>query len=413
MSSVFVPSWTYPSLNEICDVRDGTHDSPKYVENGFPLITSKNLRPEGLDFGNVNYISQDDYDAIEKRSAVSDGDILFGMIGTVGNPVIVRKNRLFSVKNVAIFKFHDHLTVLNKYLFYVLNSDYVARQIAKESKGGTQQFVSLKVLRALKIPLPPIETQKQIAAVLEKADQLRKDCQQMEQELNNLAQSVFIDMFGDPVTNPKGWSKVPLSLIVSDYLGGKSLVAADDESTEYRNKVLKISAVTSGEFNPSEVKPLPNDYEPPEGHFVQKGDLLFSRANTTELVGATTMVFDDYEGLALPDKLWRFVWADENNISPVFIWQQLSNIGMRAEISKLSSGSGGSMKNISKGKLKTLEVIFPPLGLQVKYEEMYLKLRTEKLHNASMKRLVEEGFSSLMQRAFKGELNLTPAQQVA
>ncbi|WP_180836584.1 restriction endonuclease subunit S, partial [Vibrio parahaemolyticus] len=103
------------------------------------------------------------HDAIEKRSAVSDGDILYGMIGTVGNPVIVKKDRDFSVKNVAIFKFLEESLIFNKYLFYVLSSDFVARQISKESKGGTQKFVSLKVLRGLKIPLPPLETQKQIA----------------------------------------------------------------------------------------------------------------------------------------------------------------------------------------------------------------------------------------------------------
>ncbi|TOM45702.1 restriction endonuclease subunit S, partial [Vibrio parahaemolyticus] len=85
------------------------------------------------------------------------------MIGTVGNPVIVKKDRDFSVKNVAIFKFLEESLIFNKYLFYVLSSDFVARQISKESKGGTQKFVSLKVLRGLKIPLPPLETQKQIA----------------------------------------------------------------------------------------------------------------------------------------------------------------------------------------------------------------------------------------------------------
>ncbi|WP_228050723.1 restriction endonuclease subunit S [Pontibacterium sinense] len=307
----------------------------------------------------------------------------------------------------------NNKTLCPNYLkFWVQSAQFISDMVRKAT-GANYPAVTDKVIKESRIPLPPLETQKQIAAVLEKADQLRKDCQQMEQELNNLAQSVFIDMFGDPVNNPKGWDKVPLSTIVSDYVGGKSLVAADDDSTEYRNKVLKISAVTSGEFKSQEVKPLPNDYEPPEEHFVRKNDLLFSRANTTELVGATTMVFDEFSGLVLPDKLWRLVWVDEENISSVFVWQLLTNIGMRAEISKLASGSGGSMKNISKGKLKTLEVILPPKDVQEKYEEIYLKLRAEKLMNKSMKVLVSDGFSSLMQRAFKGELNLNPAQQVA
>lgn len=293
-----------------------------------------------------------------------------------------------------------------------LDLKYLCRVLEKYDvtpfvKGATRQKLSKTDASRIPLPLPPLETQKQIAAVLEKADQLRKDCQQMEQELNSLAQSVFIDMFGDPVTNPKGWEVKPLSSIVEDFEGGKSLVAADDESTLYKNKVLKISSVTSGEFKPEEVKPLPNEYEPPVEHFVKKDDLLFSRANTTELVGATTMLFEDYENLLLPDKLWRFVWEDKEAVSPVFIWRLLCDVGMRREISKLSSGSGGSMKNISKGKLKTLPIILPKLELQKKFEKVYMKLRKELADNAECSFLSEQAFNSLMQRAFKGELNLT------
>lgn len=292
-----------------------------------------------------------------------------------------------------------------RYLYYFLCSP-TFRDWSGASDGANIKNIRTSELAKFKIPRPPLETQKKIAAVLEKADQLRKDCQQMEQELNSLAQSVFIDMFGDPVTNPKGWDKAPLSAIIDEFLGGKSLVAADDQNTEFSNRVLKISAVTSGEFKPKESKPLPNEYEPQAEHFVKAGDLLFSRANTTELVGATTMVFDDHKGLVLPDKLWRFVWKDDNSLSPVFIWQQLCEAGVRKEMSKLSSGSGGSMKNISKGKLKTLSVILPPLELQKNFELVYTKLRAELSHNKKQIQLAEEVFSSLMQKAFKGELNL-------
>lgn len=284
-----------------------------------------------------------------------------------------------------------------KFLFFYL------KQLKLEDAGYSRHF---KFLKETFIPLPPLETQKKIAAVLEKADQLRKDCKQMEQELNSLAQSVFINMFGDPVTNQKGWEKSPLSSITDDFLGGKSLVAADDNNTEFTNRVLKISAVTSGEFKPTESKPLPNDYQPQDEHFVQVGDLLFSRANTTELVGATSMVFEEYNNLLLPDKLWRFIWNKEKPVSTVFIWQQLSSEAVRKEISKLSSGSGGSMKNISKGKLKTLPVILPPVELQEKFERVYMKLRAELQNNKQQVQFSEQAFNALMQKAFKGELNL-------
>ena len=100
-------SWRWVRFSEVMDVRDGTHDSPKYIETGIPLVTSKNISGGGLYFSNVKYISREDADKINERSNVDTGDILFAMIGSIGNPVIVNKDREFCVKNVALFKNYD------------------------------------------------------------------------------------------------------------------------------------------------------------------------------------------------------------------------------------------------------------------------------------------------------------------
>ena len=94
--------WEVKTLGEVYDVRDGTHDSPKYVESGYPLITSKNLKDKGLSFENVQYITEADYNKINARSAVHKGDVLFAMIGTIGNPTIVEVEPNFAIKNVAL-----------------------------------------------------------------------------------------------------------------------------------------------------------------------------------------------------------------------------------------------------------------------------------------------------------------------
>lgn len=88
-------SWRWVRFSEVMDVRDGTHDSPKYIETGIPLVTSKNISGGGLYFSNVKYISREDADKINERSNVDTGDILFAMIGSIGNPVIVNKDREF------------------------------------------------------------------------------------------------------------------------------------------------------------------------------------------------------------------------------------------------------------------------------------------------------------------------------
>jgi type I restriction enzyme S subunit len=242
--------------------------------------------------------------------------------------------------------------------------------------------------------------------VLEKADTLRSQCQQMEQELNSLAQTVFLDMFGDPVRNEKNWRTCKLKELVADLQGGKSIAASENEENAGKNRVLKISAVTWGEFRPAESKPLSNSYTPPKEHFVRPNDLLFSRANTTELVGATSLVFSTPTNVLLPDKLWRFLWNDDKAQSQVFMWQLLSNQSVRRELSKISTGSGGSMKNISKAKLYDFEIIYPDKQLQLDFELKFIKIREQLSSNIELQRLLSANFNSLMQKAFKGELKL-------
>jgi len=158
-------SWNIKRLNDICDVRDGTHDSPKYHTSGIPLVTSKNLKDGEIDFINVNYISVEDHNKIIKRSLVEKGDILYGMIGTIGNPVIVNTDTVFSIKNVGLIKFNKS-NINNYFVKYFLHSRRLNNQITKMSRGGTQKFVSLGNLRNLEIPIPTKDKQKKIVAKL-------------------------------------------------------------------------------------------------------------------------------------------------------------------------------------------------------------------------------------------------------
>jgi type I restriction enzyme S subunit len=169
-------SWRWVRFSEVMDVRDGTHDSPKYIETGIPLVTSKNISGGGLYFSNVKYISREDADKINERSNVDTGDILFAMIGSIGNPVIVNKDREFCVKNVALFKNYDKSKMCIEYVYWFLyREQYIMKKVAS---GGVQSFISLKVFRNYLFPLPPFEEQKRIVAKIEEllpyCDQLIK-----------------------------------------------------------------------------------------------------------------------------------------------------------------------------------------------------------------------------------------------
>ena len=161
-------------LGKICDVRDGTHDSPKYIEKSdYKLITSKNINKEGIDFSDVKYITKKDYDKINIRSNVSYGDILMPMIGTIGNPVIVKVQEEkidFTIKNLALIKFFIKTVVINKYIKYLVDSEWFEKEVLKNSRGGTQKFLSLKDIRKMKIPLSPIDLQNQFSEIVKQID---------------------------------------------------------------------------------------------------------------------------------------------------------------------------------------------------------------------------------------------------
>lgn len=158
-------SWKWCRLSDIINVRDGTHDSPKYVPEGIPLVTSKNLSNGMIDYGNVKYIIQEDADKINARSMVDDDDILFAMIGSIGNPVLVKKDREFCIKNMALFKKFADTDISMQYMYWFFF--YAQYKLKKEASGGVQAFISLSRFREYLVPLPPYEEQIRIANKIE------------------------------------------------------------------------------------------------------------------------------------------------------------------------------------------------------------------------------------------------------
>jgi type I restriction enzyme S subunit len=167
---------------------------------------------------------------------------------------------------------------------------------------------------------------------------------------------------------------------------------------------LKVSAVTAMTYLPGESKPLPDTYEPPDEHFVRPGDLLFSRANTTDLVGVVALVDKTPKNVVLPDKLWRFVWRTPVLAEPTFVCALFQTPAMRYEIGRRATGTSGSMKNISQEKLLGIRTVLPPIEMQRAFSRAVSK--AEKLKAAHWVFLSESDtlFAGLQHRAFRGEL---------
>ena len=187
--------WNFEIFKNICDIRDGTHDSPKYIKNGYPLITSKNITNGYLDFNNINYISKEDFDKINKRSKVDKGDIIMPMIGTIGKPLIINENIEFAIKNVALIKFNNS-SYNNLFIKELLNSDYFYYIIKKNNRGGTQKFISLGDIRNILIPCIPIELQNKFAEFVKQVDKSKVELQKSIDETQLLFDSLMDRYFG-------------------------------------------------------------------------------------------------------------------------------------------------------------------------------------------------------------------------
>lgn len=290
-----------------------------------------------------------------------------------------------------------------KYLYWWLKANKTYLQSL--GNGATFKEVSKAVVSRVEVPLPSVPEQRRIAAILDQADELRTKRRQALKLLDEFADSVFTEMFGASVTSSAQWPLGRVSSFTAGFQSGKSLASpAEGDSSNVGQRILKISSVTTGVFKPHESKPLPLDYQAPAAHSVHAGDLLMSRANTSELVGACAYVWGEPEGLVLPDKIWRFKWKDARDVEPLFVRAAISRPEFRRAISGIASGSSGSMKNISQEAFLGLSIIQPNIAAQAAFAGEMRLIHDLVTSQHNQVHVLDELFASLQHRAFRGEL---------
>lgn len=191
-------SWSTVRADQFCTlITDGTHDSPKPQQSGWKLITSKHLKGHYIDFDSANWISEADYLKVISRSAVEQWDILFSMIGTIGNIYLEKNSHVeYACKNMGIFKFSG-----NKenalWMYYYLKSPQAKAYIQTHLRGSTQAYVPLGGLREMPVPVPPQSVRNEIIAVLRPIDEKIECNNAINDNLEQQAQSYFQELFVD------------------------------------------------------------------------------------------------------------------------------------------------------------------------------------------------------------------------
>lgn len=364
---------------------------------------SKRKAGDGLKHGKYPFYTSSQ--RVSKWVNEPDYDLSPSLIfGTGGLPSVHITSSKFSMSGdcLAITPV-DAEKVDAKFIYFYLSGNIYL--LEEGFKGAGLKHISKAYLENILIPLPPLETQKKIAAVLEKADQLRKDCLLMEQELNSLAQSVFIDMFGDPVTNPKGWDVKTLNDVCSDIYRYPTFYGFD-----YVDKgipVVKIGNITAdgyvgGDLSKYDFMPESISAEYPRT-ILKLGDIVMavrgdgSTGKRIGLVESESVV----NGNISPNLI--MYRSNLNEVDPIFLYYFLTSNGGQRKIEKHITKT--AKKTITGKDIKRIEIYCPPMKMQERFKAVYQEARS--LQKSSSTTLdYNELFNTLMQKAFKGELNL-------
>ncbi|MGC5362867.1 restriction endonuclease subunit S [Streptomyces sp. DT24] len=360
--------------------------------DGLPVVRIRDVKS-----GRSSTFYSGDYDP---DFIVCDGDQLIGMDGEFSLAPWRGGKALLNQRVCKIVNTSDLLDT--GYLVGFLPA--VLKEIEDATPYATVKHLSVKTLREIEVPLPPLAEQRRVAAVLDRVDALRTGRREAIALLDDLARSVFLDMFGDPLANPRGWDRSKMKEFLLRVDSGKSPKCLDRPAGPGEWGVLKLGAVTRCVFVPGENKALPSGSVPDTRHEVAAGDLLLSRKNTPDLVAACAYVRSTPERLLMPDLVFRLVVADGAPVNKVYLHGLLTFPPKRRRLQELASGSAASMLNISKAKLLEFECEIPPIGLQEEFARRIEAIEACKVTHRAQLAALDELFASLRHRAFSGRL---------
>ncbi len=186
---------------------------PKYHPQGIPLVSATQIRNGVVDLDSAPRISVDDYEKLSDKCKARPGDILFAKTGAIGHCAICHsEEKVALAQNVARLVF-DETLIEAKFALRYLRTPFIQDLAKRSAKGNAVQDLQLGEIRKFPIPIPPLEEQRRIAAILDKADAVRRKRKEAIALTEELLRSAFLEMFGDPVTNPKGWEAKPLGSV--------------------------------------------------------------------------------------------------------------------------------------------------------------------------------------------------------
>ena len=358
------------------------------------LIIQKTDTEQIVDMENEHYITLSLYGKGARERVIKDGKYPVPFTGyrvSEGQFIYSRidaRNGAYAIigpeldgfvvsKDFPVFDLNES-KVLPHFLRRAVLSDAFINQVKNSSFGATNRMrIKEDIFEGYSIPLPGLSKQQEIVDILDRVETILNSRQQELEKLDALVKARFIELFGDPKQNPLGWEMSTVGDVVASCEAGWSGNGTQREKRKGEIAVLKVSAVTKGYFIPEECKVLDDQESIKKYVYPQAGDLLFSRANTREMVGATAVITEDYPEHILPDKLWKIRFLDKANVW--YMKYVLSSESIRSIFSTVSTGTSGSMFNVSMDKFKSIKIPLPPLEIQQKFANFVVRTDKSKL----------------------------------
>ncbi len=390
------------SLAALCDrITDGTHQPPKFSDAGVPFIFVSNIGNGRIDLKTSKFITRGQHQELTQRCPIEPGDVLYTTVGSYGNAAQVLGSAPFAFqRHIAHLKPRGDL-VAPAYLVAVLNSAIVKSQVDRLVRGVAQKTLNLAALKAVRVPLPSLPEQRRIADILDRADTLRAKRRAALALLDTLTQSMFIDMFGDPATNPKRW---PTSRL-GDLIASGPQNGLYKPSTDYGSgtPILRIDGFYDGAVTDlRELKRVRLTDQERELFRLRADDVVINRVNSREYLGKSALIPALDEPTVFESNMMRFS-LNRQVVEPLYVVASLQTAAVKTQILR-SAKDAINQSSINQQDVNGIRLNIPRLDLQ---REFVLRVaaadKLKAAHRASLAQL-DALFASLQHRAFRGEL---------
>lgn len=403
--------WKLAKLRELVsnpnnDIVDGPFGSnlkaSEYVDKGVPIIRLQNIDRNSFINKNIMYVTNEKAREL-KRHNFSSGDIVITKLGSpLGKACLVPSDLNWGiiVADVVRVRPNDDF-VLREYLVRAINSDIGIRQFEPLVKGTTRPRVNLGNIRDLIVPVPPFEIQRRIVTILDKAEETRRLRAQADDLAMGLIQSIFLEIFGDPATNPRGWDTLRLKDISEKF--GDGPFGSNLKTEHYTDdgiRVIRLKNIGAAKFiNDDQAYISEEHFSTLRKHTCNPGDVLIGTMGDPNL---RACILPKFITLAINKADCVQCRPDQDIVLPEYICHLLNLPSIVSVASKLVHGE--TRGRISSGQLGNLSIPIPPISFQKRFTHI-IETADKMMSNQMLSKIeIQKTFDSLLQKAFTGEL---------